>query len=105
MLTALLLLPVVTILVWLYWYCLPTDPSRTGRWRWMDSILLLILAFLAYRFVATALNAEYEHASPMWPELVSITGAYAIFAIGLASGLTLRRTVSREKPPATIRDD
>lgn len=62
----------------------------------MDSLLVLILAFLAERFVGIAMNAEYENAGPMWPELVSAVGAYAVFAIGLASGLALRRLESQK---------
>lgn len=96
MLTALLLLPVVSILVWLYWYCLPMDPENKVRWRWMDSLLVFILVFLAERCVRIAMNAEYENAGPMWPELVSAVGAYAVFAIGLASGLALRRLGSQK---------
>lgn len=96
MITALLLLPVVSILFWLYWYCLPMDPEKKGRWRWMDSLLVLILAFLAERVVGIAMNAEYENAGPMWPELVSAVSAYAVFAIGLASGLALRRLGSQK---------
>lgn len=97
MITALLLLPVVTILVWLYWYCLPVDSDRQGRWRWVDSVLVLILALLAARLIRFAMGAEYEGAGPMWPELVAAVGAYAVFAVGLASGLALRRYWSGRK--------
>ena len=94
MITALLLLPVVSILTWLYWYCLPVSPARVGRWRWMDSVLVLVLTLLADQFIRFAMHAEYEGAGPMWPELVSAVGAYAIFALGLAGGLTLRRRLA-----------
>ena len=95
MITALLLFPVVSLLLWLYWYCLPKRPSHNRRWRWMDTVLLFCLGFLAYQFIQFALHAEYEGAGPMWPELVSAVGVYAIFAIGLATGLGLRRVLAR----------
>ena len=91
MVTALILLPVFSILVWLYWYCLPARRSPGGRWRWMDSLLVIILAVLAERFARFSLHASYEDAGPVWPELVAAVGAYAIFAIGLATGLAMRR--------------
>jgi hypothetical protein len=91
MLTALLLLPVVSILVWLYWYCLPVDKAHGGRWRLVDFLLLIVLVITAGLFTRFALHAEYENAGPIWPELVAAVGAYAIFAIGLATSLAFRR--------------
>lgn len=92
MITALLLSPVVGVLLWLYWYFLPVEPERAGRWRWMDSVLLGVLVLLAFGFVRFAMHADYEGAGPMWPVLVSTVGTYAIFAAGLTAGLILRRS-------------
>jgi hypothetical protein len=92
MITAFLLMPVVAVLVWLYWYWLPVDIERVSRWLWGDTLLLVLLASLASGFVHIAKHAEYEGAGPMWPELVSTVGAYAIIAIGLALGLIWRRS-------------
>ncbi len=91
MITAFLLMPVVAVLVWLYWSLLPADTERVSRWRWGDTLLLVLLASLASGFVHVALHAEYDGAGPMWPELVSVVGAYAIFAIGLVLGVVWRR--------------
>ena len=91
MITAILLFPVVAILVWIYWYFLPFERVRGRRWRWIDTALLLTLIALATVFVHLAMNAEYEGAGPMWPELVSAVGAYAISATGLMLGLVWRR--------------
>ena len=101
MLTGILLTPVVAVLVWLYWYCLPLDASRAGRWRWTDTTLLIVLTLLAAGFVNVAMNAEYEGAGSVWPELVSAVGAYGTYAIGLAVGLYLRRRLS-SRPPKQI---
>jgi hypothetical protein len=97
MTTALLLLPVVSILVWLYWYCLPVDESRSGRWRWIDTLLLLTLVGQAGIFVLLAMRAEYVNAGPIWSEIVAVTGAYGIIAIGLALGLIVRRKAASKK--------
>ena len=99
MITALLLLPVVAVLVWLYWYLLPEPINRTGvresRWRWMDTALFLVLLLLAAAFHHMALNADYHDAGPMFPELISAAGSYSIMAAGLAMGLWLRRRGSK----------
>ena len=92
MITALLLSPVIGILLWLYWYLLPVDAERAGRWRWMDTVLLGVLVLLAFGFVRFAMHADYAGAGPIWPVLVSTVGTYAIFAAGLAAGLILRRS-------------
>jgi hypothetical protein len=92
MITAFLLMPVVAVLLWLYWYWLPVDKERASRWRRGDTLLLVLLASLASGFVYIAKHMEYEGAGPMWPELVSAVGAYAIIAIGLTLGLVWRRS-------------
>lgn len=91
MITFLILLPVACTLVWLYWLCLPVDASRKGRWRWVDSVLLLVLIFLASVFGYSKLHTEYVDAGPIWADVVAATGAYLTFAIGLMIGLVFRR--------------
>jgi len=95
MITFLLLLPVGSILVWLYWACLPSDVNRKGRWRWIDTLLLLSLIVLASLFVFLAMHAEYIDAGPIWSEIVAVSGAYGIITIGLSIGLILRRRVGK----------
>lgn len=97
MITFLLLLPVGSILVWLYWFCLPTDKLTKSRWHWVDTLLLLLLMTLASLFVYAAIHAEYINAGAIWSEIVAVTGAYGIIAIGLSIGLILRRRFARNK--------
>lgn len=97
MIAFLLMLPVASTLVWLYWYCLPTDTNRNGRWRLADTGLLLALIALASVFVYIKMHAEYIDAGPIWPEIVAATGAYLIFAIGLSIGLLVRRKMAKNK--------
>ncbi len=86
MITILLLLPVVGILVWLYWYLLPAR-----RWRVADSVVLAVVLTLAVVFVGFVEGMEFEHAGPMWSFIVAAAGAYGILAIGLSVGLAWRR--------------
>ena len=97
MIAFLLMLPVASTLIWLYWYCLPTDDNRNGRWRLADTGLLLALIVLASGFVYIKMNTEYINAGPIWHEVVAVTGAYLIFAIGLSFGLITRRRLAKNK--------
>lgn len=97
MIAFLLMLPVAATLIWLYWYCLPVDANRNGRWRMTDTGLLLALIVLSGLFVYIKMNTEYSHAGPIWPEIVAVTGAYLIFAIGLSIGLIARRKAAKNK--------
>lgn len=87
MITAILLLPVIAVLLWLYWYLLPGQ----RRWTGFDSMVVLALTLLAAGFHHFAIHAPYEGAGPMWPELVSAAGVYPIYAIGLSLALAWRR--------------
>jgi hypothetical protein len=95
MLTALLLLPVLAILIWLYWYVLP-DRS----WRLCDSLILSLLLACTAGFVIGIDQVNFDDAGPLWPYIVSATGAYGILTLGLGSALAWRwrrfRSNSRE---------
>ena len=93
MISAALMLPVFAVLLWLYWYLLPDG----RRWTWVDSLLVFVLFSLAVAFNHFALNAHYDDAGPLWPQLVSAVGMYAIFASGLAIGLAWRRRSSENR--------
>ena len=97
MIAFLLLLPVGSVLVWLYWLCLPKRASQNGRWHWIDSVLLIVLIALASSLAYLVSHAEYVNAGPIWPEVASATAGYVVFAIGLAIGLILRRLTARKK--------
>lgn len=90
MLTGLLLLPVVAILVWLYWYLLP---SR--KWLLRDSLMLMFLLAGAGGFVIWIDGMSFDGESPLWPYIISATGAYGILTLGLAAALVWRRTQLR----------
>jgi len=83
--TALVLAPVVAILVWLYWYLLPAR-----KWLLMDSLVLLLLLLGAAAFVNWVERMDLEAGGRLWPYIVSATGAYGIFTIGLATALAWR---------------
>jgi len=87
MITAFLLLPVLAILFWLYSYLLPQ------RWKliFFDYSLFVVVILLATAFVHFVKQVSWVHAGPMWPDLVSAVGAYAIVLGGLAAGLFWRR--------------
>lgn len=91
MITALMLLPVLAVLTWLYGYLLPPAIDGARRWRLADSLLWLALVLAAGSFIYVARHAVYEGAGPLWPELVAATGAYVVLAGGLAVGLACRR--------------
>jgi len=85
MVTGLLLLPVLAILVWLYWYLLP------GRkWLPRDSLVLLVLLACAAAFVAAVDNVNFDDGGPLWPYIVSAAGAYGILLVGLGAALAWR---------------
>jgi hypothetical protein len=87
MITAFLLLPVLAILFWLYSYLLPQ------RWNLnlFDYSLFVIVILLATAFVQFVNQISWVNAGPMWPDLVSAVGAYAIVLGGLAAGMFWRR--------------
>ncbi len=85
MLTALLLLPVLAILVWLYWYLLPAR-----KWCLKDSLILLLLLACAAGFVIGVDRLNFDDAGPLWPYIVSAAGAYGILTLGLGVALAWR---------------
>ena len=86
MITGLLLLPVLAILVWLYRYLLP------GRaWKSVDWMILALVIVAAAGYVMFIESRSFEGGGPMWPQIVSVAGAYAILILGLAAGLLFRR--------------
>lgn len=85
MVTGFLLLPVVTILVWLYWYLLPVR-----RWLLIDSLLLLLLLAVAAAFVIWVERMNFDADGPLWPYIVSTGGAYGILTVGLGLILAWR---------------
>jgi hypothetical protein len=84
--TALLLLPVLAILLWLYWYLLPAR-----QWLFCDSVILLILLASAAAFVGWIDRMDFDGESPLWPYIISATGAYGILTLGLGAALAWRR--------------
>jgi hypothetical protein len=86
MTTALLILPVLCVLVWLYWFLLP------GRnWRLADTLILGLVVGAASLFICRVEPLEVSGAGPIWSFIVSAAGAYSICALGLAAGLFWRR--------------
>jgi hypothetical protein len=85
MLTALLLLPVGAILVWLYWYLLPAR-----KWLRTDSLVLLVLLLAAACFVSWVARMDFDAGGPLWPYIVSAGGAYGILTLGLGVALACR---------------
>jgi len=92
MTTAFLMLPVLLVLVWLYWYLLP------GRqWRWIDSLLLLAVTLAATVYIVVTARIDFTGAGPLWPQIVSVVGTYAIILLGLGSALLWRRSQRRTR--------
>ena len=87
MITAFLLAPVLAILIWLYSYLLP----QRGKLRFFDYLLFTVVILVSAVFVHFAMQLDWHDAGPLWPELVSAVGAYAILLGGLAAGLFWRR--------------
>jgi hypothetical protein len=86
MITALLLMPVAGVLVWLYWYLLP------GRsWKFADTLLLGCTVLAMAGYIRLAGEVEFEGAGPMYPEIVAMVGAYGILIAGLCASLWWRR--------------
>jgi hypothetical protein len=90
MITAFLLFPVMGVLSWLYWRLLPGN----RRWRIFDSALFAVIILMAIAYVRMIKSTNWPGAGPLWPDLLSAVGAYAILAIGLATGLAWRRSRS-----------
>jgi hypothetical protein len=92
-LTGLLLLPVASILVWLYWFLLP------GRkWMAVDSTILMLVFVLASVFLHYLGGLDFESSGPLWPYIVSAAGSYGILLIGLALALFWRRHRAKSMP-------
>lgn len=87
MITAFLLLPVLAILLWLYTYLLP----QRGKLTFFDFALFVIVILMASAYVHFVQQVKWVDSGPMWPDLVSAVGAYAILLGGLAAGLFWRR--------------
>lgn len=85
MLTALLLLPVALILVWLYWYLLPKR-----KWLFRDSLALLALLLVTAAYVNWVEWMDFDAGGPLWPYVVSAAGAYGILIFGLGVALAWR---------------
>ncbi|MEJ8569057.1 hypothetical protein [Elongatibacter sediminis] len=86
MITGLILLPVLAVLVWLYWCLLPER-----RWKMSDSIALAAVLVASLMFIGWMEGKEIPGAGPIWSFVVAATGAYFIIAIGLSVALYLRR--------------
>ncbi len=86
MITALLLIPVAAVLVWLYWYLLPER-----KWKLADTLLLGCTVLLVAGYIRVASGAEFEGAGPMYSEIVSMVGAYGLLIAGLSASLWWRR--------------
>ncbi len=86
MITALLLLPVLATLGWLYWYLLPQR-----RWLLADSLVLVAVIVLTGTYIWWVQQQDFSGAGPLWPQIVSVVGAYAILIIGLSAALLWRR--------------
>lgn len=89
MTSALLLLPVFTILVWLYWYLLPDR-----EWKWVDSLIQFFVILIAAVYIMVVNGMDFGDAGPLWRQIVSVAGAYFLVTVGLASGLAWRRRKS-----------
>lgn len=87
MTTAILLAPVLAILLWLYSYLLP----QRGKLKIFDYALFTVVILISAVFVNFAMQLDWQDVGPIWPELVSAVGAYAILLAGLAAGLFWRR--------------
>jgi hypothetical protein len=86
MITALLLLPVLAILLWLYWYLLPGR-----RWQAADTLSVLGVLLLTAVWIWLIGGMSFPHESAMWPEIISMVGAYGILITGLGVVLFWRR--------------
>jgi hypothetical protein len=90
MINALLLLPLFGVLGWLYWYLLPGD----RRFGWFDRALFVVLLAATFVFTIRVSRIEFDHAGPLFNDLVSAVGGYGILAVGLGLGLAWRRRVA-----------
>ena len=87
MINALLLLPIFGVLGWLYWYLLPADRG----FGWFDGALFASLLLAVLLFTMRVSRTEFEHAGPLFNDLVSAAGGYGILALGLGLGIAWRR--------------
>jgi hypothetical protein len=90
MINALLLLPVFGVLGWLYWYLLPGEQ----RFTWFDRALFAVLLMAVFVFTTRVSRIEFDHAGPLFGDLMSAVGGYVILAAGLGLGLAWRRRVA-----------
>ena len=97
MITAFILTPVVATLIWVYWYLLPRNDHQINRWRWVDSMLLIVLTLMAGGFVRLTMQTEYVGGGPIWPEIISAVGVYFFFTVGLSAALAWRRSENRNR--------
>ena len=86
MITALLLLPVFAILTWLYWYLLPDR-----IWQMTDTLIFVTVVMVTTAWILLISGMEFPTAGPLWPQIISVVGAYAVLTFGLAIGLIWRR--------------
>ncbi len=89
MMTAFMMLPLLGVLLWLYWFFLPARAA--GRWQLFDVLLITGLGSLAVAFQWILRKVNWNNDGALWFEIVSMTGTYAIIAGGLAAGLIWRR--------------
>ena len=86
MITALLLLPVLAILSWLYWYLLPDR-----IWHTADTLIFTGVMLATAAWILLINRMDFPNAGPLWPQIVSVVGAYALLILGLCIGLIWRR--------------
>jgi hypothetical protein len=87
MVTALLLLPVVCVLIWVYGYLLPQ------RWAWsrFDLGLIVLALALAAGWTGWMRTAQFDGGGPIFGHLAAMAGAYPIVLACLAAGVGWRR--------------
>jgi len=93
LITALMLLPLCVVLVWIYGYLLPT------RWSWtvFDALWLLLALLLSAGWIHWAGGHAFAGSGPVFGDLVAAAGAYPIFATCLVLGLAWRRKAVRQR--------
>jgi divalent metal cation (Fe/Co/Zn/Cd) transporter len=95
MITALMLLPVIAVLGWVYYCLLPPD----RRWRTFDGGVFAVVIVLAAAWIYWMKTTSFADAGPVWDDLAAAAGAYPIIVIGLAAGLAWRRREPRSESP------
>jgi hypothetical protein len=93
LITALMLLPLGAVLIWIYGYLLPE------RWCWtlFDALWLLTALLLGAGWIRWAGGTPFAGSGPVFGDLVAAAGAYPIFAAWLALGLGWRRRSARQR--------